>query len=225
MLDTGQALWLACPVIWKGKKISYYSQFYEDAIVDGLFHKIGTTNKMLCDIGASDGITFSNTKFFMEQFGWGGTFIEPDPTAYDKLKQLYGTNDCLKIAIAGDNTIDSVLEQASFPLRFDLLNIDIDGQDYYVWEAMVRYRARIVIIEWCPYVAFNFLPAKGTDGNEGENQAGLFPMLRLAHSKGYKVVAITSVNLICVDGKLLENWKRYWDGEFPMPFTLKRKET
>jgi len=179
---------------------------------------------MLCDIGAADGITFSNTKFFMEQSGWGGIFVEPNPPSYEKLRQLYGTYRCLKMAIDGDNTIDGVLEQMSFPLRFDLLNLDIDGQDYYVWEAMVRYRARIVIVEWCPYVAFNFLPVKGSDGNRGENQAGLFPMLRLAHSKEYKVVAITSVNLICVDGKLLENWKRYWDGEFPMPFTLRKEK-
>ncbi len=179
---------------------------------------------MLCDIGASDGKWYSNTKFFMEQFGWDGAFVEPNPAAFEQLTKLYPKVKCVQKAIAGDNTIDGLLEQMSFPRRFDLLNLDIDGQECYVWEAMVKYRARIVIVEWSPYVASDFVPIKGTDGKGGENQAGLCPMLRLARLKEYKVVAITPVNLICVEGELFEDWKRYWDGEFPIQFTLLRKK-
>jgi hypothetical protein len=179
---------------------------------------------MLCDIGASDGIWWSNTKFFMEQPGWDGAFVEPNPNVYGKLTELYSPEKCSIKPIAGHNTIDGLLEQMSFPRRFDLLDLDIDGQECHVWEAMVKYRARVVIVEWSPYVAPDFVPAKGSDGKGGENQAGLFPMLRLARLKEYKVVAITPVNLICVEGELFEDWKRYWDGEFPIPYTLLRKK-
>jgi len=201
----------------------YYSQFHEDALVDGLFSKIGTTNKILCDIGASDGQEFSNTRFFMESPGWDGAFIEPNPDSYRQLTKLYPEEKCSQTAITGDNTIDGLLEQMSFPRRFDLLNIDIDGQDYYVWADMVKYQARVVVIEWSPYVPLDFIPVRGSDGDGGRNQTGLFPMLRLARHKGYSVVALTAVNLICVEGKLLGDWKEYWDGEFPLPFTLRPK--
>jgi len=207
----------------KGKKINYYSQFYEDAIVDGLFRKIGTTNKMLCDIGASDGTLYSNTKFFMEQPGWDGAFVEPNPHSYNKLTELYNPEKCSRKPIAGYNTIDGLLEQMSFPRRFDLLDLDIDGQEYYVWSDMVNYRARIVIIEYSPYVPPTFIPVKGSYGDEGRNQAGLFPMLRLARNKEYKVVAITPVNLICVEGNLLDNWNVFWDGEFPLPISARKE--
>ena len=207
-----------------GKEVNYYSQFSEDAIVDGLFRKIGATNRMLCDIGASDGKWCSNTKFFMEQPGWDGAFVEPNPAAFEQLTKRYPAEKCVQKAIAGDNTIDGILEQMSFPRKFDLLNLDIDGQEYYVWEAMAKYRARVVIVEWSPYVALNYVPTKDSDGRGGENQAGLFPMLRLARRKEYKVVAITPVNLICVEGDLFKDWKMYWDGEFPLPFTLSRKK-
>lgn len=185
---------------------------------------IGTTNKMLCDIGAADGIIFSNTRFFMEQQGWSGCFAEPNADSYNKLIDLYPEDKCSRKAVTDDNTIDGLLEQMSFPLRFDLLDLDIDGQDFYVWESMVRYRARIVIVEWSPYVQRDFVPVRGTYGEEGKNQAGLFPMLRLARLKEYKVVAITPVNLICVEGELIENWKRFWNGEFPL-YTPPRKES
>jgi len=215
---------VACSVILlKGKKITYYSQFNEDALVDGLFRKIGTTNKILVDIGAADGIIFSNTRFFMDHGSWDGAFVEPDLIRYEKLTNLYSKEKCVQKAIAEDNTIDGLLEQMSFPRRFDLLNLDIDGQEYYVWSDMVKYRARVVVIEWSPYVPMNFVPIRGTDGAGGENQAGLFPMLRLARQKDYKVIAITPVNLICAEGKLLGEWKRYWDGEFPLPLELRKE--
>lgn len=159
----------------------------------------------------------------MEKVGWDGAFVEPNSDAYKQLSKLYPEEKCLQEAITGDNTIDGLLAQMSFPKKFDLLNIDIDGQDYYVWMDMVKYRARVVIIEWSPYVAPNFVPARNTDGDGGKNQAGLIPMLRLARQKEYKVVAITPVNLICVQGNLLKDWEKYWDGEFPLPLILRKK--
>lgn len=206
---------LVCPCMFR-----HYSQFSEDALVDGLLHKIGTTNKMLCDVGAHDGTYCSNTRFFMGQLGWDGVFIEPDPKSYKILTQLYPRHKCLQEAISTENTIDGLLQRQNFPKKFDLLSIDIDGQDCFVWADMVKYRARVVVIEWSPYVTPGFIPIRNTDGKEGVNQAGLYPMLHLAWQKKYKVMAITPVNLICVEGELLKDWKMYWDGKFPLPFVL-----
>ena len=198
----------------------YHSQFSEDAIIDGLFRKIGTTNKLLVDVGAANGITFSNTRFFMEGNlrgrlePWNGHFVEPDRERFNVLTTFYPESQCSNIAIDSTMTIDKLLDSLHYPEVFDLLNIDIDGQDYYIWTDMIKYRARIVVIEWSPYVTKGFIPKRDTDGKEGENQAGILSMLNLARRKDYTVVAITPVNLICVDNKIIP--QKYWKGCFPL---------
>jgi hypothetical protein len=199
--------------------MNYYSQFHEDAIVDGLLRQIGVTNKFCVDIGAHDGVTLSNTKRLTEQ-GWYGIFIEQDKSRYHNLVDLHGEQQCVNLTVGDKHPIDSILLEAEplgyVPPQPDFMSLDIDGQEYYVWDDMVKYRPRIVCVEWSPYVNNEFIPIRNTDGKDGLNQAGLKPMLRLAHNKNYCVVAITPVNLICVDRALCPERNKYWDGEFPI---------
>lgn len=193
--------------------MNYYSQFHEDALVDGIFRQIGTTNKFCVDIGAHDGVTLSNTRGMMEE-GWQGCFVEPRPERYSELCRLYPDNWICNEHITSENLIDNVLDRNPTPTNPDFMSLDIDGQECYVWQDMVKYRPRVVVVEWSPYVGTDYLPIKNTNGKKGYNQAGLHPMLRLAHQKNYCVVAITPVNLICVDRKLCPERDKYWDGEF-----------
>lgn len=62
-----------------------YSQSAEEQHILGYFKDtLGT----FCDIGANNGVTFSNTRALALQ-GWSGVCIEPSPKAFDKLKELY----------------------------------------------------------------------------------------------------------------------------------------
>jgi len=62
-----------------------YSQYGEDLIVFDYFNgKIGN----LLDLGANDGITFSNSRLLIEN-GWGGVLVEASPLTFKKLKTLY----------------------------------------------------------------------------------------------------------------------------------------
>lgn len=193
----------------------YHAQFNEDAILNGLYHKIGTTNKLCVDIGANDGKFCSNTRFFMEN-GWEGIFVEPDEKTFEKLATLYPPEWCLKEKATSENTIDGILTKVYFPLSFDLMSLDIDGQEYYVWRDMVKYKPRVVVVEWSPYVQCDFIPERDSNGKDGFNQAGIHPMLKLAIEKGYYVVAITPTNLICVDQKYFPERKQCWEGNFPL---------
>ncbi len=49
----------------------------------------------------------------------------------------FSVHDCL----------DEILSKTKITNNFDLLSIDIDGDDYHVWEAMDRYQPKVVIIE------------------------------------------------------------------------------
>lgn len=63
-----------------------YSQNNEEqAILDYFGNSVGT----FIDIGANDGLTLSNTRALAER-EWCGVLVEPSPTAFRRLKQLYG---------------------------------------------------------------------------------------------------------------------------------------
>ena len=63
--------------------MKFYSQSGQDKIIFENFFK-NKDNGYYVDIGAHDGITFSNTYFF-EQLGWKGICIEPNPVVFTKL--------------------------------------------------------------------------------------------------------------------------------------------
>lgn len=62
-----------------------YSQYGEDLIIFDYFN--GRTGNLL-DLGANDGITFSNSRLFIEN-GWKGVLVEASPITFQKLKKLY----------------------------------------------------------------------------------------------------------------------------------------
>jgi len=75
----------------------YYSQFEQDKFIYENYFK-GKTDGYFIDIGAHDGITFSNSKFF-EEIGWIGICIEPNPKVFKTL-QSNRTNRCVMKAIS-----------------------------------------------------------------------------------------------------------------------------
>jgi FkbM family methyltransferase len=77
--------------------INYYSQFQQDQWVYESFFQ-NKNNGYFVDIGAHDGITFSNSKFF-EDIGWDGICIEPNPKIFEIL-QSNRKCKCIKKAIS-----------------------------------------------------------------------------------------------------------------------------
>lgn len=69
-----------------------YAQYDEESIFENIFSdKIG----FLCDIGAADGIRYSNSRYLIEK-GWSAFLIEPNPNSYEKLSNLYLENKKIK---------------------------------------------------------------------------------------------------------------------------------
>lgn len=64
----------------------YYSQFGQDRwLNENIFN--GKTNGVFIDIGANDGILYSNSYFFEHYLNWTGICIEPLPNIYQKLEK------------------------------------------------------------------------------------------------------------------------------------------
>jgi hypothetical protein len=127
---------------------NWYSQNGEDGILRIIFEKIGVTNRFCVEFGVQDGRE-CNTRYLLETAGWSGLRMDGgDHSA------CYG--QVHKEFITAEN-ICSVFDKYAVPREFDLLSIDIDGNDYWVWRALEGYTPRVVVIEYNASLLRNIL--------------------------------------------------------------------
>ena len=76
--------------------MKFYGQQQEDVV---LYNKyLNYRNGFFIELGAMDGITFSNTKFFEDELEWTGILIEPLVDSFNKLKK--NRPNCLNFNVA-----------------------------------------------------------------------------------------------------------------------------
>lgn len=130
-------------------RYNLHSQNGEDGVLNTIFNEIGTKNKWCCEFGAWDGIYLSNTRNLINQ-GWSSVLIESD---YERFKHLTCSQKDNSTAIhaavemGGKNTLDNILASTDIPRDFDLLSIDIDGDDLTIWDSLENYQPRVVVLE------------------------------------------------------------------------------
>jgi len=96
-----------------------YAQIGQDVLALKLFFYYPAKNKTFLDIGAFDGIGFSNTRLLFEQ-GWSGICVEPVMKNYQKLESLYqGTNVITVRAAATEYDGEMELNVATIPWAED----------------------------------------------------------------------------------------------------------
>jgi hypothetical protein len=173
-----------------------YSQNGEDGIIEEIFRRIGTTNKHFVEFGVGNGLE-NNTALLLIK-GWTGAWIEGDKTCTDVIQTTFARQIAdkqlhIQNAFITAENIEQLFAHATVPHEFDLLSVDIDGNDYWVWKAIERYTPRVVVIEYNstfpPQVewvkAYN--PAWMWDGTTAFS-ASLKSLEKLGASKGYALV-------------------------------------
>lgn len=127
------------------------SQGGEDGIIQEIFKRIGVTNKYFVEFGTGDGIENNSASLIFQN--WTGLWIEGSHQFVDLMKNAYSgliSDNRLRIKeafITTDNILD-LFKEANVPTEFDLLSIDIDGNDYWIWDKLKVYRPRVVVIEY-----------------------------------------------------------------------------
>lgn len=168
------------------------SQKGQDGMIRAVFDKIGTTNKACCEFGAWDGLKFSNTFSLISQEKWSGYLIEGSKERCDRILENHKGNSVQAIntwiSFEGSNTIDATLEKAGAPYDIDLMVIDIDGNDYHVWDSMVKFRPRLLLVEFNPMMDNDVLFIQDRDWHVRQGSS-LLAMIELGKSKGYELVA------------------------------------
>ena len=179
----------------------------EDGILEQIFTTIPPANRWCVEFGAWDGRRFSNTYHLMTDMGWSGVFIEADSAKFQDLLATYRDNpraNCLNcfVTFEGANCLDNLLAQVGAPKDLDLLSIDIDGNDYHVWESLVIYTPRVVVIEFNQTIPNHVEFIQPRDMTVQQGNAPL-SLVKLGRRKGYELVCVTEYNLIFVKADLL----------------------
>lgn len=125
-----------------------FSQNGEDGILRELFSRLRVANPFFVEFGAETGEE-CNAALLARQ-GWRGVMIEGDPVAFARLRENYRelTEVQTIAAFVSRENVVALFRAANVPTEFDLLSIDVDGNDYHLWEALADYRPRVVVIEF-----------------------------------------------------------------------------
>lgn len=181
------------------------SQYGENGIIEKVLDVINDSNNWCVEFGSGDGKKLSNTYNLICEKGYTAVLIEGDSTKFKGLvKTFEGNKNVITInAFVGfekENNLDVLLKTTEIPVDFDLLSIDIDGNDYHVWEAVRGYKPKVVVIEFNPTISkrIEFVQPRDEKVTQGSS---ILSITKLAKSKGYELVSTTKTNAIFVDSK------------------------
>lgn len=181
----------------------------ESSVLENIFEttlkEVGRAVPKWCvEFGA--GRRNSNTWNMVNQKGWHAILIEAHPVFFHDLEKLYAGNDrviCINrhISFEGKDALDTIFSRTPLPKDFDLLVIDIDGNDIHVWDSLTSYRPNVVMIEYNGRIPLDidFVQPKDSHLNWGSS---LRALVRVGKSKGYELVYAHICNAIFVKKEL-----------------------
>jgi hypothetical protein len=184
-----------------------FSQSGQDGILAEIFRRLGMNKGTFVEFGVGVGDGFeTNTAALLLQ-GWLGLWIEASRAACE----IIGKNFAAMIAqkrlqikesfVTAEN-IAGLLCEAKIPSDFDLLSIDIDGNDLWVWKALHDFKPKCVVIEYNSYFPAHIdwtMPYNGTHVWDGSIEFGASAKA-LAHvgaERGYNLVACDTTGSDC----------------------------
>ena len=127
-----------------------FSQWGEDGIIQMLLRHIEIPNKIFIEFGVEN-YTESNTRFLLINDNWAGLVIDgsPENISYIKQDSIYWQRNLKAVqAFIDQDNINKIIAENGIKGEIGILSIDIDGNDYWVWQAIDVVAPAIVIIEY-----------------------------------------------------------------------------
>ena len=199
-----------------------FSQRGEDGIIQYIINKIEIPNRIFIEFGVET-YTESNTRFLLLNNNWSGLVIDGDPKNIKFIKEdfIYWKYDITAIQsfITKDN-INQLISSYTDIEDVGLLSVDIDGNDYWVLEAIDCIKPRVLICEYnsafgdkkkltIPYKS-DFVRSSA-HYSELYFGASLNAFCHIAEKKGYDFIGTTKagVNAYFVRKDLSQPFKKY----------------
>ena len=195
-----------------------FSQNGEDGVLVEMFARLGVANRYFVEFGIQNG-TEGNAILLADVCGWSGLFLEADPKGFAAVSAKYaGTRVTVAQELVTADRIEAVLDAHGAPAEPDLLSIDIDGNDIYVWDALTR-RPRVLVIEYNSGIRGPGALAQPHDSDRVWDGSGAFGSTLaaldvVAERKGYRLAHsdLTGTNAFYVR---VEDWERLGIDEAP----------
>jgi hypothetical protein len=184
-------------------EFSVFSQWGDDGIIDWLCCQLPISSLRFVEFGVEN-YRESNTRFLLKRRNWSGLVIDSSLRHVRDIRQdSVSWQQDLQVVhhhVTAEN-INRLFEECQFTGRIGLLSIDIDGNDYWVWQAVEALDPDIVVCEYnavfgdvnaitIPYdPAFDRTRAHFSNLYFG---AGIRALESLASIKGYQLVGSNS---------------------------------
>jgi hypothetical protein len=182
------------------RRFRLHSQNQEDGILWALFQQIGVTNARFVELGS--GSSGGNAAMFAAECGWTGLMVEGDREKVEYAGRQFPRVTAVCAWITPE-TVNTLLVQHGCAGEVDLFSLDIDGNDYWVWNAMTACSPRVVVLEYNSMfgperaVTIPYDPEfSRRDHRFCYFGASLAALTKLSAKKGYRLVAVepTGVN-------------------------------
>jgi hypothetical protein len=182
------------------------SQNGEDGILHLIFSLIGTTNRRAVEICAGDGFECNAANLIINH-GWNGLLIDGDADQVTRGNAFYSTCRTTWVApprfinawITAEN-VEPIVESQGIVGPIDLLSLDLDGNDFWVWRALDCVTPRVVVLEFNAAcgpersLSISYDPDFRLDFSVQPYRCGasLPAFVKLGRQKGYRLVGVES---------------------------------
>lgn len=185
-----------------------WSQNGEDGILLNVFSRIGATSRRFLEFGCGTGLECNSANLALG-FGWSGLLLDGNSTHVSKAETFFADHlgaDAGRVQLrAGfvtpDNINDLLAEVTPEGRDLDLLSIDVDSIDYWIWDAVDGFRPRVIVCEYNPSFgperSVTVTPREGFDPFDHHpsgfyHGASLPAVVKLGTSRGYQFIGCES---------------------------------
>ena len=201
--------------------VNTYSQNGEEFIIEALLLKdLSTQDKFLVELGAGDGYHLSNSRYFLQK-GWKGILIDADNRGNADVKQHKITRE----------NINFLLNSYECPKQFDFLSVDLDGNDYWIIEEILKkYSPKLIVAEFNAAFESDCSKTIKYDSEfswQGDTYFGftLEAGKKLAEANGYTLMLQhADMNIFLLRNDYAKNTKQFHQREYQKSDYFKKSE-
>ena len=175
------------------------SQNQEDGITLALLSAAGIVTRRFVELGS--GLSGGNSAFLAAELGWTGLMVDGDEVHMQQVARRFPQVTAAAAWITAEG-VNELIERHGLGGDVDLLSIDVDGNDYWVWQAVTACNPRVVIVEynsiWGPTRAVTIPYDPQFDRRKHRfvyYGASLAALARLAAKKGYRLGAASPAGI------------------------------
>lgn len=196
----------------EASKKKHGSQFGETGVMDSIFNQLNITPKYCVEFGSGqirkNGGT-ANIRHFYDKYDTECLYFEVKEGKIKQSDREYRHQ--IKIETITASNVNDIFKKYNVPSQLDVVVIDVDGQDYWIWKNL-EYNPNIILIEFNPTLPHDESKVMHYDEDHWSWRkseclyygASISALKKLGDEKGYSLVYKTERNLVFVKKDLVD---------------------